>query len=48
LASFLGWLALMIIFSPFLQMLMALFSAQVTLWLSKPGSENAIAMAENE
>ena len=36
LASFIGWLVLMILISPFLQMLMTLFGAQVTLWLSKP------------
>lgn len=35
LASFIGWLVLMILISPFLQMLMTLFGAQVTLWLSK-------------
>jgi hypothetical protein len=34
-ASFIGWLGLMVVFSPFLQMLMSLFAAQVTLWLSK-------------
>jgi hypothetical protein len=34
-ASFIGWLGLMVVFSPFLQMLFSLFSAQVTLWLSK-------------
>ena len=36
LASFIGWLVLMILISPFLQMLMTLFGAQVTLWLWKP------------
>jgi hypothetical protein len=34
-ASFIGWLGLMVVFSPFLQMLFSLLAAQVTLWLSK-------------
>jgi hypothetical protein len=35
LASFIGWLALMIVISPFLQMLMTLFGSHLTLlWLS--------------
>jgi hypothetical protein len=40
LASFIGWLVLMIVISPFLQFLMTLFGAQVTLlWrLSRPGA----------
>jgi hypothetical protein len=38
-ASFIGWLVLMIVISPFLQMLMTLFAAQVTLWRKKPASE---------
>ncbi|MCB2214246.1 hypothetical protein KQH50_02505 [bacterium] len=35
-ASFIGWLVLMIVISPFLQMLMTLLGAQLTLWLKKP------------
>lgn len=34
-ASFIGWLGLMVVFSPFLQFLMTLFGAVVTLWLSR-------------
>jgi len=44
-ASFIGWLALMIVISPFLQFLMTLFGAHLTLlwWLSRGGgvSESA-------
>ena len=38
-ASFIGWLALMIVISPFLQLLMTLFGSHVTLlgWLSRRG-----------
>lgn len=38
-ASFIGWLVLMIVISPFLQFLMTLFGAHVTLlwWLSRRG-----------
>jgi len=39
-ASFIGWLVLMILISPFLQLLMTLFGAHLTLlwWLSKSGA----------
>lgn len=38
-ASFLGWLVLMILISPFLQLLVTLFGSHLTLlwWLSRPG-----------
>jgi hypothetical protein len=38
-ASFIGWLALMIVISPFLQLLMTLFASHMTLlgWLSRGG-----------
>ncbi len=38
-ASFIGWLALMIVISPFLQLLMTLFGSHLTLlwWLSRGG-----------
>ena len=38
-ASFIGWLVLMIVISPFLQLLMTLFGSHVTLlgWLSRRG-----------
>jgi hypothetical protein len=38
-ASFIGWLVLMIVISPFLQFLMTLFGSHVTLlwWLSRTG-----------
>jgi hypothetical protein len=39
-ASFIGWLVLMIVISPFLQMLMTLLGAQLTLWLKKDGSQS--------
>jgi hypothetical protein len=35
-ASFIGWLALMIVISPFLQFLMALFGAHLTLLRRQP------------
>ena len=36
-ASFIGWLVLMILISPFLQLLMTLFAAHVTLARTRPG-----------
>jgi hypothetical protein len=49
LASFIGWLVLMIVISPFLQLLMTLFGAHLTLlwWLSKSkgASEESAVLA---
>ena len=41
-ASFIGWLVLMALISPFLQMLMTLFGAHMTLWLCKPKVNEAM------
>lgn len=46
-ASFIGWLGLMILVSPFLQMLMTLFAAQMTLWLLKPVETGKAGSVEN-
>ena len=51
-ASFIGWLALMILISPFLQLLTTLFASHLTLlwWLSRNGgaSEEKASPAEQE
>jgi hypothetical protein len=54
LASFIGWLVLMIVISPFLQLLMTLFGSHLTLlwWLSRGGRAGSrgipVASTEND